>query len=30
LPLPKLMEEIMREEGDLNRMTTLLGLNKQG
>jgi type VI secretion system protein ImpA len=28
LPLPKLMEEIMREEGDLNRMTTLLGLNR--
>ncbi|MBC5764488.1 type VI secretion system protein TssA [Ramlibacter albus] len=28
LPLPELMEEIMREEGDLNRMSTLLGLKR--
>ena len=28
MPLPELMQEILREEGDLNRMTTLLGLNR--
>jgi type VI secretion system protein ImpA len=28
LPLPALMAEIMQEEGDLNRMVQLLGLNK--
>ena len=28
LPLPELMAEIMQEEGDLNRMVQLLGLNK--
>ena len=30
MPLPELMQEILREEGDLNRMTTLLGLNREG
>lgn len=30
MPLPELMQEILREEGDLNRMTTLLGLNRDG
>lgn len=28
LPLPELMAEIMREEGDLNRMVQLLGLSR--
>lgn len=28
MPLPELMNEILREEGDLNRLFTLLGLNK--
>lgn len=28
LPLPELMAEIMQEEGDLNRMVQLLGLNR--
>ncbi|MGE4242610.1 type VI secretion system protein TssA [Ramlibacter sp.] len=28
MPLPELMQEILREEGDLNRMTQLLGLNR--
>jgi type VI secretion system protein ImpA len=28
MPLPELMQEILREEGDLNRMTTLLGLGR--
>jgi len=28
MPLPELMQEIMREEGDLNRMANLLGLNR--
>jgi hypothetical protein len=26
MPLPELMAEIMREEGDLNRMISVLGL----
>lgn len=28
MPLPELMNEIVREEGDLNRLFTLLGLNR--
>ena len=31
LPLPELMQEVMREEGDLNRLFTVLGLaQRQG
>ena len=29
LPLPELMQEIMREEGDLNRMSNLFGQTEQ-
>jgi type VI secretion system protein ImpA len=29
MPLPELMAEILREEGDLNRMVTILGLQKK-
>jgi hypothetical protein len=26
MPLPELMQEVLREEGDLNRLFTVLGL----
>ena len=30
MPLPELMTEIVREEGDLNRLANLIGVNPQG
>lgn len=30
MPLPELMQEVLREEGDLNRLFTVLGLKPQG
>jgi hypothetical protein len=29
MPLPELMQEVLREEGDLNRLFTVLGLPQQ-
>jgi hypothetical protein len=29
MPLPELMQEVLREEGDLNRLFTVLGLAHQ-
>jgi len=29
MPLPELMQEVLREEGDLNRLFTVLGLDPQ-
>jgi type VI secretion system protein ImpA len=29
MPLPELMQEVLREEGDLNRLFTVLGLSPQ-
>jgi type VI secretion system protein ImpA len=28
MPLPELMQEVLREEGDLNRLFTVLGLKQ--
>jgi type VI secretion system protein ImpA len=30
MPLPELMQEVLREEGDLNRLFTVLGLKPSG
>jgi hypothetical protein len=30
MPLPELMQEVLREEGDLNRLFTVLGLKAGG